>query len=71
MKPTIHEVMAEVAKLETAETPLERACARSLVAVAIGKLFGLTPHEAIAALQKPALRLVKVNEVPWFEGEAP
>ena len=54
------EVMAEVAKLEVAESPLEAACVRSLIAVRVGALLGLTPHQAIAAVQaKPSLRLVK------------
>jgi hypothetical protein len=57
------EIMAAVAKLEAAASPLEATCARNIVVVKVGALFGLTPHHAIAAM-RTGLRVVREEEAP-------
>ena len=61
------EIMDEVSKLEQAESPMARGVARGLVALRVGAALGLSPEQSFAAVRPTALRLVKVNEVPWGE----
>lgn len=58
------EIMAEVAKLEAAESSMARGVARGLVALRVGAALGLTPEQAFAAVRPAGLRLVKVADVP-------
>lgn len=69
--PTLAEVMADVARMESAETQLERDVARGLIAVKVGRLLGMTPEESFEATRPaPKLALVRSVELPWVEEQS-